>query len=270
MNNLIKLIKIIIVASKKYGFKSIFHIFIIAINSILSQDQHKNYKFLCFSINSPKPRLLLALLNEIFINDEYLIASKTVKKDSPIIFDCGTNIGISLLYWKYIFNNPKIIAFEPFLNFIPFIKLNSSNNNIDVKIENVALGKDDTGISFFLDDENLTTGSTSKSRGGKIEYKVNQRKLSNYFNEFEYIDLVKMDIEGAEFDVLNDLISKNLILKCETYIIEFHLQIGNKECQQNFTTIINMFTSLNYNFTLKSSNFKIYGFQDILLYFKKI
>jgi hypothetical protein len=132
------------------------------------------------------------------------------------------------------------------------------------------LGKDDTDITFFLDDENLTTGSTSKSRGGKNEYKVNQRKLSNYFDEVEYIDLVKMDIEGAEFDVLNDLINRNLISKCETNIIEYHLQIGNKECQQSFTTIINMFTSLNYNFTLKSTNFKIDGFQDILLYFKKI
>ena len=270
MNNVIKLIKIIFLAIKKYGFQSAIQILLIAFKSLFKKNQNINCVFLNFSISAPNPRLLLALLNEIFFNDEYSLPASYILKDSPLILDCGSNIGISILYWKHKFINPKIIAFEPFENLSNFIKLNVSNNNIDVQIENVALGKDNTNISFFLDDENLTTGSINKSRGGKYEYKVPQRKLSKYFDELENIDLVKMDIEGAEFEVLNDLIKNNLISKCKVYIIEYHLQVGVKQSQQNFENLISNFTALDYTYTLKSSNFSTSGFQDILICFNKI
>jgi FkbM family methyltransferase len=270
MKNIIKLIKIIFLAIKKYGFHSAIQILIIAFKSIFKKNKNINCGFLIFSISAPNPRLLLALLNEIFFNEEYLLPASFILKDNPLILDCGSNIGISILYWKHKFINPKIIAFEPFENLSNFLKINASNNNIDVQIENVALGNDNSTISFFLDNENLTTGSITKSRGGKYEYKVSQKKLSKYFVELEYIDLVKMDIEGAEFEVLNDLIKNNLISKCKVYVIEYHLQIGFKESQQNFENLISKFTALDYTYTLKSKNFSTSGFQDILILFNKI
>jgi FkbM family methyltransferase len=270
MKDFIKLIKISFLSLQKYGLYSLIQIQIIAFDSLFKQYANKSFKFLNYQIGTPSPRLLLALINEIFINDEYLLPVEKIKNDNPVILDCGSNIGISLLYWKYKFKNPKIIAFEPFENLSNFLKNNSTKNNINVEIENVALGKDNKLISFFLDNENLTTGSSTRSRGGKYEYKVQQRKLSEYFKELDYIDLVKMDIEGAEYEVLNDLIQTNQIVKCKVYVIEFHLHIGNKESQQNFENVISNFTSLNYIYSIKSTNFRTSGFQDILILFNKI
>jgi FkbM family methyltransferase len=269
MNNIIKLNKMILSGIKKYGFHSVIQILIIALKSLWVKNQGINCVFLNFSIKAPSPRLLLALLNEIFFNEEYLLPTTHIKNSNPLILDCGSNIGISILYWKHKFSNPKIIAFEPFENFYNFIKLNTSANNIDVQIENVALGRDNSNISFFSDNENLTTGSLTRSRGGKYEYIVPQRKLSKYIEEFEYIDLIKMDIEGSEVEVLNDLFINKQIIKCKLYIIEYHLHIGDKESQKDFENIISKFTSLDYCYTIKSTNFSTGGFQDILIFFNK-
>jgi hypothetical protein len=32
---------------------------------------------------------------------------------SPLIIDCGANIGLSVIYWKYLFPESKVVAFEP-------------------------------------------------------------------------------------------------------------------------------------------------------------
>src|ERR1022692_4839219 len=48
--------------------------------------------------------------DEIFKNEIYKFISKS---DCPIIVDCGSNIGLSLIYFKQLYPNSSIIAFEP-------------------------------------------------------------------------------------------------------------------------------------------------------------
>src|SRR5438105_2732424 len=52
----------------------------------------------------------LAAYGSIFVNHCYAFRSGT---QSPLILDCGANIGLSTLYFKRAFPNARIIAFEP-------------------------------------------------------------------------------------------------------------------------------------------------------------
>lgn len=46
--------------------------------------------------------------------------------------------------------------------------------------------------------------------------------LSNFLKKHEDNDLIKMDIEGLEYEVVKDLVKKELIQKYPELIIEYH------------------------------------------------
>jgi hypothetical protein len=52
----------------------------------------------------------LYLFEEIFAKASYLFHSDT---DRPLIFDCGSNIGMSVLFFKKLYPAARITAFEP-------------------------------------------------------------------------------------------------------------------------------------------------------------
>src|SRR5215467_13838161 len=50
------------------------------------------------------------LFGEIFLRGEYLFASKS---PSPVILDCGANIGMASLFFKWLYPQSVVYAFEP-------------------------------------------------------------------------------------------------------------------------------------------------------------
>lgn len=175
MKNIIKLLKITLKSSRRYGLMSGIQLLKIAFKTVLYRPKFismRPMRYLNFEINAPNPRLLLALVNEIFINEEYLCVVNQANKNNPLIIDAGANIGVSLLYWQQNFTNPKILAFEPARNLVEILKMNISNNNINAQIEDVALGAFEGSVKFFTDDNHLTTGSTNEKRGGRDYYEV--------------------------------------------------------------------------------------------------
>ncbi len=89
----------------------------------------------------------LYLFREIFINQDYYFNTKNI---SPIIIDCGSNIGLSVLYFKLIYPNSEIIAFEPDEDAFLCLKTNVEINQLDsIDIINKALSKKDGPIDFF-------------------------------------------------------------------------------------------------------------------------
>lgn len=50
------------------------------------------------------------LFNELFADACYSFRAQT---DSPLIFDCGSNIGLSILFFKKLYPKARVIGFEP-------------------------------------------------------------------------------------------------------------------------------------------------------------
>jgi FkbM family methyltransferase len=208
---------------------------------------------------------LLHQLKEIFLLSEYQIS--TTNK-SPVIIDCGANIGLSILYFKKKCPNSKIFAFEPNPNVFNLLKLNIEQNHLQgVELYNYCLSDSEGEIEFYVN-ENLGTmeGSVLEERGGANKLKVKAVRLSSYIKE--EVDLVKMDIEGAEINVLDDLKRNGKLNSVNTYLIEFHHNIPGQ--LSGLGRFIQDFEENNFGVSLRSGFHNQGEFQDVFLrIFKK-
>lgn len=143
----------------------------------------------------------------------------TDNKDS-VILDCGANIGVSVLNYKRHFPGAEIIAFEPDPVIVKVLKRNLTENSAsNVKIIEAAVWTENGEMPFFCE-------GADGSRivvDGQAELKYHAVKtidLADFI--IRPIDLIKMDIEGAEYDVISHLASrlelvKNMVIECHLY-----------------------------------------------------
>jgi FkbM family methyltransferase len=186
----------------------------------------KRHQILGFNIAFFTYPQLLDMVEEIFVYQEYKFISAT---PFPVIFDCGSNIGISVLYFKKIFPSAHIVAFEPDHETFELLQANIRNNNLsDVTAYNVALTDNSDKVTLFkkADQAGTLTMSLYES-GDKTSMKiVTVKRLSDYINE--KVSLIKMDVEGSEVGIIDEMIESKKIWSIERMIIEYHPLIAGK------------------------------------------
>lgn len=168
---------------------------------------------------------LKVLDKEIFSDGIYEIE---LVKDSPLIIDVGSHIGLSILYFKKKFPKSKIIAFEPNPNVFPLLEENIIQNGlIGVVVHDVGLGLKEGKRLLYIDSSDSNAFSTSSFHpnawNGKqktLPIKVRVKKLSKYLNT--KCDLLKMDVEGAELEILQELVESRKIEFIQNLVFEYH------------------------------------------------
>jgi len=172
-------------------------------------EYHVNYKSLWE---------LLFLQDEIFRNEEYRF---TENIQNPLIIDCGSNIGMSILYFKTRHSSARIIGFEPNRKIYNILLKNLHENELtDVVVNNLALAGHNGHIEFFESDTETLDNSIVTDENKK-KVRVECVKLSEYIHE--KVNLLKMDVEGAEEDVIEDLINTKKIRLVDKIFMEYHL-----------------------------------------------
>ncbi len=203
---------------------------------------------------------LLYQIKEIFLLNEYQIS---ITSKSPVIIDCGANVGISVLYFKWKYPNSKIIAFEPNPNVFRLLEKNVQQNHLQgVEVFNYCLAEEEGEIEFFINDNPGTMeGSVLAERGGTRILKVKSVRLSTYINGA--IDVVKMDVEGAEIKILEDLICHGKLNSVNNYLIEYHHNIPGQET--GLGRFIHAFEENRFVISLRSGFNNQGEFQDVFL-----
>ncbi len=178
-----------------------------------------------FSVTYFNKEELKVLDKEIFSDGIYEIE---LVKDSPLIIDVGSHIGLSILYFKKKFPKSKIIAFEPNPNVFPLLEENIIQNGlIGVEVHDVGLGLKEGKRLLYIDSSDSNAFSTSSFHpnawNGKqktLPIKVRVKKLSKYLNT--KCDLLKMDVEGAELEILQELVESRKIEFIQNLVFEYH------------------------------------------------
>ena len=151
-------------------------------------------------------------------------------KADPFIVDCGSNIGLSVIYFKNLCPHSRIIAFEPDALSYSCLKTNVQQNRFSSVESHQKALSDFEGFSSYYYDENRPGSlymSLYQERLPRQEAEVAVTKLSQYINE--PVDLLKMDIEGAETAVLNDLQKSEKLSLINKMIIEYHHHLEEDE-----------------------------------------
>lgn len=205
-----------------------------------------------------------------FIQQEYFF--KSPSRD-PVIFDCGANFGDTILYFKWLYPKARITAFEAspetFRLLTQNVKLNSLSN---VKLHNVALSSRDGSVKIYEDPKNLGSGLESlykSSYQGRRKLAtpavVPAKRLSTFIKS--RVDFLKIDIEGAEKEVLPELARSGKLKFVRQMAIEYHHHLTANDDQ--LSKILSLLESAGFSYHLSTPlkpPITGYQFQDILIY----
>lgn len=161
----------------------------------------------------------------IFMNYEEFFVQKvydTVNLENcKTVLDIGANVG---LWTKYILskNAKKVFSFEPNRKAISHLK-NTLKDNHNTTVIEKAVYKERATLQFYIDDKNSLTSSLLSNSGHAPSYDVSAITLEDAMDLTgeKKIDLVKIDIEGAEFDIIENL-SQDAFDRIDSFLIEFH------------------------------------------------
>ena len=188
----------------------------------------------------------LSMLNEIFDKNNYKFISEV---EDPLIIDCGSNIGLSVIFFKALYPKSRIIAFEPDKEVFCALEKNIKSFNLTgIDLHNQAVWSRDGKINFLA--EGSWGGKIVENKNDDDDgYLVDSIRLKNYLNE--KISLLKIDIEGAEDIVLADC-AENL-KNVENLFVEYH---SSPEKTQNLQEILSMLTTAGMRYHIKEAAVK--------------
>ena len=147
------------------------------------------------------------------------IALQHVKQHRTVI-DIGGHIGISVACWSPLFE--KVIAFEPMVDHYECLLKNTADL-ANVEAYNCAIGNEsktlrgayksgkNSGSFQLIDDDKQVKRDT------KV-YEIPTRTLDEF--DFDHVDLIKVDVEGWEFEVLQGAV-ETIKQNRPTLMIEF-------------------------------------------------
>ncbi|PIR03758.1 MAG: hypothetical protein COV59_03735 [Candidatus Magasanikbacteria bacterium CG11_big_fil_rev_8_21_14_0_20_39_34] len=175
------------------------------------------------------------LLKDTFIDGEYDFPFEIKPK---VIFDMGSNIGATVIYFKLKYPEAKIFAFEPDPRNACSIHLNIEQFGSDVVLYNQAVySKDNERIKFYSCEDLHWSSSIIQRKyvGDFVEVStITVDKVIEDHN-LDRVDIVKFDIEGAEYEVFEKI--KNLNKLC--YLTgEVHRDLVENKTLQDFYDIL--------------------------------
>lgn len=157
--------------------------------------------------------------------DHYIIDKFTIQKKWDIdkdnikkIIDAGAHIGIASIIFSKMYPNAIIISIEPEKENYEILKYNTKNIS-NIKIENSALWHENGVVKLEINEESWAH-SISKSNNSNKNIKSKTVSRIAKDNGLKKIDVIKMDIEGAEREVLNNSKDWSDIVDC--IIVEPH------------------------------------------------
>lgn len=176
---------------------------------------------------------------------------------SPKILDLGANVGLSVLFFKYLYPQAQIKALEADPAIFEYLVKNVHGNGLtDVELINKAAWTENTKLSFHSGGDD-SGHIILEDKGGQAEIEAVDTSL---YLKNEQFDFLKMDIEGAE---------EHIIPACGPYLsgikyvfVEYHSQAGRK---QRLDSIIHTLSEAGFRLHIYSEMSSVSPFTELKL-----
>jgi FkbM family methyltransferase len=160
-------------------------------------------------------------------------------RPDPLIIDGGSNVGMSIFYFKHTYPQSRIIGFEPDPGIFGILQHNVSHNRLkDVRLINAGLSAQAGSVTFTPD--GTTGGRIGEGQNG-IE--VRMELLSDYLDD--PVDFCKLNIEGEELSVLREAVAEGKLRNIREIVLEYH---GWASGEQRLGDILNLLDGQGYRY----------------------
>jgi FkbM family methyltransferase len=157
---------------------------------------------------------------EIVLKDCYHLRDLT--DDPPkIIIDLGANIGVTSVYARSLFPRSKIFSFEPDMTCFPYLKKNIELNKFQKSIISYPLAcYSQKAVRRLI---NIKPDLSDLTCPWWIYNYKKATTLQEIFkkNSIQTCDLLKIDVEAAEYDILYSL-PNSLLERIQRIYVEYH------------------------------------------------
>jgi FkbM family methyltransferase len=160
----------------------------------------------------------IGLINHVVLGkDSY---SENEIKDNSTVIDIGAHIGVFTVISAKSADNVRILSFEPFSENFQILKKNIELNGIRATVFEKAVCRSSGTRVLYL---NESDQSHSLHRKNNASLSVECTSLKDIFNENEIkkCALLKIDAEGAEYEILYNT-PKEVFKKIEEIFLEYH------------------------------------------------
>ncbi len=210
---------------------------------------------------------IIRLFKTYVLRDRFLLSAKQWFKDdgdktlrlnyplneNSIVFDIG---GYEGKFADEIFNKYQctIYVFEPVDKFYKSI-CERFKNNSKIKVFNFGLSDKDEEMMISISDD-----ASSIHKDADNKQKIRLKSINDFIieNKIQHINLMKINIEGGEFQVLPALIDSNFVANIENLQIQFHNFIPNSvEMRENIRKELSKTHQLTYDYYFVWENWKL-------------
>ena len=186
-------------------------------------------KYLDFELRITDGRSFFIQIKDEFVHGIYHFENDN---PSPVIIDGGSNIGVSILYFKRLYPNARIIGFEPDPAIFRMLSENIERNRLsDVEVFEFGLGDTEGKTTFVADNS-----ASGQFGAGENSIEVRVTTLSKYIDG--PVDFLKLNIEGQELPVLRELETSGKLRYVRELVFEYHGWAGQEQRLGELLTLL--------------------------------
>ena len=189
----------------------------------------------------------LMAFTHVWMIQEYSDDNFSINNDDVVI-DVGAHIGLFALFASQFCKNGKIFCYEPIKENYKILIENIEMNQIqNIFPNNLAVTKETSRVKIFLNDDQ---SGHSMFIQNKNFVEVDSKSLSDIFidNGIKECDFLKLDCEGAEYEIIESLPS-DLFTKINKTAIEYHMVDTKPELLEQ---LINKFKQFSFSVHTRS------------------
>ncbi len=182
---------------------------------------------------------------EIFLDKDYGDV-----RDDTVVVDLGASIGTFAVYAATSAHNVRVFAYEPMPAFYKLLRLNVALNGLEHSVQpfNLAVAADRSDRQLSVGAPGLLFPTLmTPAQHASVSTPVHCVDLATIVGEngLSRVDLLKMDIEGAEYDVL-EAAPRELFRHIREIRMEYHVL---DDLRQNVAGLKAMLTARGYRIT---------------------
>ena len=195
------------------------------------------------------PFTLRYVFREVFVQQVYEVGDLPPQ---PTIVDVGANIGIASLWFQQRHRGCRIVAVEADPSLAPLCRANLVDGRGDVTLHEAAAAGDDGEVELFVGPPDASlVSSTTKDERHTHSVTVPAIRLSRVLPE--HVDLLKIDIEGGEWGVVEDLSARNAFDRVERIAMEYHHHVEGGR-SDGLPAMLDLLAGHGYTYALRAES----------------